>query len=150
MSVNYPENLKKTMPRLAIFEILKNSDEPLTASDIYKLTEKQNLKVNFSTIYRTLNAFEKASIIVQHNLPSGGEAVFEIRNEKHLNIRAFSEQQKRSAYEKQQGICSNCHKHFDIKEMEADHITPWHAGGQTSTENCRMLCRECNRRKSGK
>ena len=38
----------------------------------------------------------------------------------------------------------------DIKEMEADHITPWHAGGQTSTENCQMLCRECNRRKSGK
>lgn len=72
------------------------------------------------------------------------------RNEKYLNIRAFSEQQKRSAYEKQQGICSSCHKHFDIKEMEADHITPWHAGGQTSTENCQMLCRECNRRKSGK
>ena len=72
------------------------------------------------------------------------------RNEKYLNIRAFSEQQKRSAYEKQQGICSSCHKHFDIKEMEADHITPWHAGGQTSTENCQMLCKECNRRKSGK
>jgi len=72
------------------------------------------------------------------------------RNEKHLNIRAFTEQQKRSVYERQQGICSNCHKHFDIKEMEADHITPWHAGGPTSTENCQMLCRECNRRKSGK
>ena len=72
------------------------------------------------------------------------------RNEKYLNIRAFSEQQKRSAYEKQQGICAICHKHFDIKEMEADHITPWHAGGQTSTENCQMLCKECNRRKSGK
>ena len=72
------------------------------------------------------------------------------RNEKYLNIRVFSEQQKRSAYEKQQGICSNCHKHFDIKEMEGDHITPWHAGGQTSTENCQMLCRNCNRQKSGK
>ena len=72
------------------------------------------------------------------------------RNEKYLNIRAFTDNQKRSAYERQQGICKTCGKHFDIKEMEADHITPWHAGGQTNSENCQMLCRECNRRKSGK
>jgi len=72
------------------------------------------------------------------------------RNEKHLNIRTFTDNQKRSAYERQKGICKNCGEHFDIKEMEADHITPWHAGGQTSAENCQMLCRECNRRKSGK
>ena len=72
------------------------------------------------------------------------------RNEKYLNIRAFTDNQKRSAYERQQGICKTCGKRFDIKEMEADHITPWHAGGQTNAENCQMLCRECNRRKSGK
>lgn len=72
------------------------------------------------------------------------------RNEKYLNIRTFTDNQKRSAYERQKGICKNCGEHFDIKEMEADHITPWHAGGQTSAENCQMLCRECNRRKSGK
>lgn len=71
------------------------------------------------------------------------------RNEKHLNIRAFSEQQKRKAYEKQNGFCKICGNHFDINEMEADHITPWHAGGKTSDENCQMLCRECNRHKSG-
>ena len=71
------------------------------------------------------------------------------RNEKYLNIRAFTDNQKRSAYERQQGICKTCGKHFDIKEMEADHIIPWHAGGPTSAENCQMLCRECNRRKSG-
>lgn len=72
------------------------------------------------------------------------------RNEKYLNIRAFTESQKRSAYEKQNGICKICGKHFDIKEMEADHITPWHAGGKTSIDNCQMLCKDCNRRKSGK
>ena len=72
------------------------------------------------------------------------------RNEKYLNIRTFTDNQKRSAYERQKGICNNCGKHFDIKEMEADHITPWHAGGQTSAKNCQMLCKECNRRKSGK
>lgn len=69
--------------------------------------------------------------------------------EKYLNIRSFSDNQKREAYEKQKGICPNCKEHFEITEMEADHITPWHAGGKTSSDNCQMLCRECNRRKSG-
>jgi len=72
------------------------------------------------------------------------------RKEKHLNIRAFAESQKREAYERQQGICAKCGEHFELSEMEADHITPWHEGGKTSAENCQMLCRDCNRRKSGK
>ena len=71
------------------------------------------------------------------------------RSEKHLNIRAFTEAQKRAAYERQNGICANCGKHFELVAMEADHITPWHEGGKTLPENCQMLCKECNRRKSG-
>ncbi len=70
--------------------------------------------------------------------------------EKHLNIRAFSKNQKREAYERQKGNCPVCSEHFGIEEMEGDHITPWHEGGKTSAENCQMLCKEDNRRKSGK
>ena len=69
--------------------------------------------------------------------------------EKHLSIRAFSPSMKRSAYTRQQGICAHCHNHFTIDEMEADHITPWHLGGPTTADNCQMLCKDCNRRKSG-
>jgi len=68
---------------------------------------------------------------------------------KFLNIRAFSDNQKREAYERQSGICPVCKEHFEIGEMEADHITPWHEGGKTSAINCQMLCKEDNRRKSG-
>ena len=70
--------------------------------------------------------------------------------EKVLNIRAFTESQKRSAYEKQKGICPKCGKHFEIDEMDADHITPWVSGGKTTTENLQMLCKSCNRTKSNK
>ena len=70
--------------------------------------------------------------------------------EKYLNIRAFSENQKRESYERQEGICTKCGEHFELVEMEADHITPWHEGGKTTPDNCQMLCRDCNRRKSGK
>ncbi|MDP2104327.1 MAG: DUF262 domain-containing protein, partial [Candidatus Gracilibacteria bacterium] len=72
------------------------------------------------------------------------------RNEKFLNIRAFTDKQKREAYERQQGICTKCGEHFELAEMEADHITPWHSGGRTTPENCQMLCKQCNRVKSGK
>lgn len=72
------------------------------------------------------------------------------RQEKHLNIRAFSDSIKQKVYEKQKGICTICKEHFEIYQMEADHITPWHEGGKTIEENCQMLCKDCNRRKSGK
>ena len=70
-------------------------------------------------------------------------------NEKHLNLRSFSKRQKRAAYERQNGICAHCGKHFEFDDMEADHITPWRDGGRTTPENCQMLCRTCNRKKGG-
>ena len=57
---------------------------------------------------------------------------------------------KRESYERQKGICVECKKHFEINEMEADHITPWHEGGKTIEQNCQMICKDDNRRKSGK
>lgn len=69
--------------------------------------------------------------------------------ERHLSIRAFSDKMKRETYERQKGVCTKCRKHFEIEEMEADHITPWHEGGKTTTQNCQMLCKLDNRTKSG-
>ena len=41
-------------------------------------------------------------------------------------------------------------KPWDISEMEADHIKPWHERGKTIPENCQVLCKQCNGTKSGK
>ncbi len=65
-------------------------------------------------------------------------------NEKHLNIRAFSDGMKQRVYEAQSGKCKNCGEPFDISNMEAHHIIPWSEGGKTIEENCRMLCRKCH------
>lgn len=67
--------------------------------------------------------------------------------EKHLSIRAFTENQKREAYERQEGICPSCKESFQLSEMQADHKTPWSKGGRTIAENCVMLCASCNRKK---
>jgi hypothetical protein len=71
-------------------------------------------------------------------------------NSKYLSLRAFSDNTKQKMYEKQAGICPACSKHFEIEEMEADHITPWSQGGTTIESNCQMLCKNDNRTKSGK
>ncbi len=72
------------------------------------------------------------------------------KQERHLSIRAFNDKMKREAYERQKGICVKCQEHFALEEMEADHVTPWHEGGKTNAENCQLLCKDDNRRKSGK
>lgn len=77
-------------------------------------------------------------------------------DEKYLNLRAFTESQKREVYERQFGICPHCSLErrqkiqYEIDEMEADHITPWCEGGKTHVDNCQLLCKEHNRRKSSK
>lgn len=74
------------------------------------------------------------------------------REEKYLNLRTFDEKTKRKVYERQKGICPRCgdEKHYQLNEMEADHVNPWHEGGRTEEKNCQMLCKDHNRRKSGK
>ena len=75
------------------------------------------------------------------------------REEKHLSIRAFTLAEKQKAFEQLDpaGVCPGCEKEdLDLSDMEADHITPWTEGGKTNDENCQMLCRDCNRRKSSK
>ena len=94
-------------------------------------------------------------------LLSGGE------REKALSIRAFTESQKRAAYERQTAIAkkrgvSNCPicangtggadatRTWGFEEMEGDHVVPWSKGGKTVPENLQMLCRRCNATKSDK
>lgn len=70
--------------------------------------------------------------------------------EKYLSLRTFDKRIKELAYRRQDGKCAACGKHFELEQMEADHITPWSAGGKTTADNCQMLCKACNRRKSNR
>ena len=95
---------------------------------------------------------ETATLILDDDITSkkGIYPYILTRDEKYLSIRAFSDVIKQKVYEQQKGKCVACKKHFELSETEADHITPWHEGGKTIPENCQMLCKEDNRRKSGK
>lgn len=66
-------------------------------------------------------------------------------DEHALGLRAFTDNQKREAYERQAGICPKCNKHYKLEEMDGDHIIQWSKGGKTTSDNCQMLCIRDNR-----
>ncbi len=92
----------------------------------------------------------------------GGEQDYKL-----LNVRIFSEKEKKIAYQKQTDEAkkeghSNCPycaisnnkaeqtKIYAQNEMDADHVTPWSKGGATELENCQMLCKKHNRSKGNR
>ncbi len=73
--------------------------------------------------------------------------------EKALSIRTFTDNEKRTMYEKQKGVCPMCKAEgknvkWNIEDMHADHKIPWSKGGHTTLDNGQMLCREHNLEKS--
>lgn len=85
---------------------------------------------------------------------------------KLLEVRIFDENVKKAVYKTQTdnaknnntsncplcalGNDSNKMKIWDIKEMDADHVTAWSKGGATDISNCQMLCSTHNRAKGNR
>lgn len=100
-----------------------------------------------------------------------GKGIFEYLlggsiDKKLLSIRMFDEKTKRVAYTKQTQAAqangtSNCplcalgenanrSKIYELREMDADHVSAWSKGGDSSPENCEMLCITHNRAKGNR
>jgi len=88
------------------------------------------------------------------------------QDSKLLEVRVFEEATKKSVYTKQtadakaKGI-SNCplcavghgankSKIWNFPEMDADHVAAWSKGGESSANNCQMLCITHNRAKGNR
>ncbi len=70
--------LKITHPRMRILEVLELSGmKHVTAEDVYKKMLEGNEDIGLATIYRVLNQFEAAGIVVRHNF-EGGMSVYEL------------------------------------------------------------------------
>ena len=88
----------------------------------------------------------------------GGE-----QDTKLLHVRVFDEKTKRIVYNQQTkeakeegksncpfcaiGHDANKTKIWALKDMDADHVAAWSKGGETTIENCQMLCKPHNRSK---
>jgi hypothetical protein len=83
-----------------------------------------------------------------------------------LEVRVFDDATKHSVYEKQTSAAeakseSNCplctmghdankSKIYKLNEMDADHVSAWSKGGESSAKNCEMLCITHNRAKGNR
>jgi Fur family ferric uptake transcriptional regulator len=75
--------LKITHPRKRIFEILEQeSHKHMTADDIYRALMDAGEDIGLATVYRVLNQFEAAGLVVKHNF-EGGQAFYELDSGKH-------------------------------------------------------------------
>lgn len=65
------KEIKITKGRLEILNILKNSESSLSAEKIYQIYRYNNININLSTVYRTLDLFEEKEIIEKITLNDG-------------------------------------------------------------------------------
>jgi len=89
--------LKNTKPRQAISEMLEDADAPVSAEDIHKNLGKKGMKVNLSTVYRSLELLESYGI-VNKTVISEGKALFELTSDVHTH----------------QIICTKCRKMIPV------------------------------------
>lgn len=94
--------LKITEPRLTILDLMqKNRDsmQHFTAEDVYRLLIEAGEEIGLATVYRVLNQFDEAKILVRHNF-EGNKSVFEINlKDHHDHI-----------------ICVDCGRVFEFKD----------------------------------
>jgi Fur family ferric uptake transcriptional regulator len=75
--------LKVTQPRKLILELLDEvGNKHVTADDIYRVLIQAGEDIGLATVYRVLNQFEAAGLVVKHNF-EGGQAFYELDSGEH-------------------------------------------------------------------
>ncbi len=75
--------LKITEPRLTILALMqKHNMQHFSAEDVYKLLLEESEDIGLATVYRVLNQFDEAHILVRHNF-EGNKSVFELTPTEH-------------------------------------------------------------------
>jgi len=75
--------LKVTLPRLQVLEFLeKHPGEHYTADELFVNLRTSNSDIGLATIYRVLNQFESANLVVKHQFENS-QAVYELDTGEH-------------------------------------------------------------------
>ncbi|MDG2915209.1 ferric iron uptake transcriptional regulator [Bisgaard Taxon 10/6] len=130
--------LKITEPRLTILALMQlHKMQHFSAEDVYKLLLEQGEEIGLATVYRVLNQFDEAHILVRHNF-EGNKSVFELAPLEHhdhiicvdcgkvfeFNDKVIEERQKEIS--KEHGIQLESHSLYmygkcaDIKNCDKD------------------------------
>lgn len=107
---SWPDGVKKTRQRVEIYNILSTAKEPLSAAEIFARVLENNKEAGyaFSTVYRSLLAFEKAGMVTKSVLVSEDTAVYELNSGK---IKHYA-------------VCLKCHKKISLKGCPLSNLRP--------------------------
>lgn len=75
--------LKNTKQRLALLDILQQSDQPISAEQVYLKLKEKNISIHLSTVYRTLETLAAKNLINKLNLSCNSVALFEYNRMDH-------------------------------------------------------------------
>jgi Fur family ferric uptake transcriptional regulator len=106
--IEWPSGFKKTKQRQSVLAVLEQSESPLSAADIYSLTQKNGDVVWLSTIYRILELFVKKGIVTKVSVMNNDFALYEINRFKH----------------KHYAVCVSCHKVIQMDNCPMEKFIP--------------------------
>jgi len=75
--------LKNTKYRVNIIELLSKTEELLSAQEIYKRLIKKHIRINLSTVYRTLDILVDNQILSKVTLDGEKQAFYEYNRDIH-------------------------------------------------------------------
>ena len=77
------QGIKNTKQRNLIFEALKQSDDPVTAEQIFLKLKEVDASINLSTVYRILNIFVSKNLAIKSSISDDNKAMFEVNRMEH-------------------------------------------------------------------
>ena len=149
------------------------------ASTVFKDVEKEMCGLEWGRLYETYHntaydpntVSKKLKQLYSDAYVKNRKGVFEYilggcQDTKLLEVRVFDDATKKTIYAQQTtkakasgesncplcaiGHDANKTKIWDLKDMDADHVTAWSKGGATDAANCQMLCKTHNRAKGNR
>jgi Fur family ferric uptake transcriptional regulator len=92
--------IKNTKHRNLIFDLLQNTEEPLTAEEIFISLKGKSSSICLSTVYRTLEKLMSGNLLLKTNISDDGKARYELNHEQHKHYL----------------ICMKCNKRISIAD----------------------------------
>ena len=129
---SWPSGIKRTKPRESILSVLKKSEKPLSAMEIYAETQKMKQAVSLSTIYRALELFVKKGTVIKLAIMHNELAVYELNRSQH----------------KHYAVCLGCHKILPMGYCPMEKLLPKMIDGDFEVLGHNLevygYCKECN------
>lgn len=91
--------LKNTKHRNSILEVLESYESPVTAEEIFLALKRNEIAINLSSVYRTLENLVAKEMVLKSILSGENKAVFELKRIGHRH----------------RLICSGCKKMVNIE-----------------------------------